>query len=260
VSFKARRLLGWLGVPDAEIDVLNLESLRHRSIHGIIDDRQRMFNTLADIRFDEQELPPLSELLTGEDLRREYIRLRRVSDDYPVMIQDHPEKAWKHRPSVIIPFTYDNRIVGHTQRFLDNRTPKYISNSQPGYVFGTDLQHADWTHVIVVEGIFDALCIGGLAVMHSTLSDEQARLIRTLGKEITVVPDHDLAGMELVDRAVELGWAVSMPPWPDDVKDVNDSVVRYGRLATMLTIFENRETSKIKIELRKKNLVKKLQQ
>jgi hypothetical protein len=258
VSFKARRLLGWMGVPDAEIDALNLESLRHRSIHGIIDDRQRLFNTLADIRFEEQELPPLSELLTGEDLRREYLRLRCVPDDYPVMIQDHPEQAWKHRPSVIIPFTYDNRIVGHTQRFLDNRTPKYISNSQPGYVFGTDLQHNDWTNVIVVEGIFDALCIGGLAVMHSTISDEQARLIRSLGKEITVVPDQDVAGMELVDRAVELGWAVSMPPWPEDIKDVNDSVVRYGRLATMLTIFENRETSRIKIELRKKNLVKRL--
>ena len=258
LSFKARRLLGWLGVPDAEIDVLNLESLRHRSIHGIIDDRQRMFNTLAGIQFDEQELPALSELLTGEDLRREYLRLRRVPDDYPVMIQDHPEKAWKHRPSVIIPFTHDDRIVGHTQRFLDDRKPKYISNSQPGYVFGTDLQHSDWTHTIVVEGIFDALCIGGLAVMHSTISDEQARLIRSLGKEITVVPDQDMAGMELVDRAVELGWAVSMPPWPDDIKDVNDSVVRYGRLATLLTIFENRETSKIKIELRKKNLVKRL--
>ena len=258
VSFKARRLLGWLGVPDAEIDMLNLESLRHRSIHGIIDDRQRMFNTLADIRFDEQELPPLSELLTGEDLRREYLRLRCVPDDYPVMIQDHPEQAWKHRPSVIIPFTYDDRIVGHTQRFLDDRIPKYISNSQPGYVFGTDLQHSDWTHTIVVEGIFDALCIGALAVMHSTISDEQARLIRSLGREITVVPDQDAAGMELVDRAVELGWAVSMPPWPEDIKDVNDSVVRYGRLATVLTIFENRETSKIKIELRKKNLVKRL--
>ena len=258
VSFKARRLLGWLGVQDAEIDVLNLESLRHRSVYGILDDRQRMFNTLADIQFEEQELPALSELLTGEDLRREYLRLRRVPDDYPVMIQDHPEKAWKHRPSVIIPFTYDDCIVGHTQRFLDDRMPKYISNSQPGYVFGTDLQHADWTHVIVVEGIFDALCIGGLAVMHSTISDHQARLIRSLGKEITVVPDQDLPGMELVDRAVELGWAVSMPPWPDDIKDVNDSVVRYGKLATVLTIFENRETSKIKIELRKKNLVKRL--
>jgi hypothetical protein len=258
LSYKARRLLGWMGVPDAEIDALNLESLRHRSIHGIIDDRQRTFNVLADIQFEEQDLPSLSELLTGEDFRRDYLRQRCVPDDYPVMIQDHPEKAWKHRPSVIIPFTYDDRIVGHTQRFLDDRTPKYISNSQPGYVFGTDLQHADWTHVIVVEGIFDALCIGGLAVMHSTISDEQARLIRSTGREITVVPDQDLSGMELVDRAVELGWAVSMPPWPADIKDVNDSVMRYGRLATVLTIFENRETSKIKIELRKKNLVKRL--
>ena len=258
LSYKARRLLGWMGVPDAEIDALNLESLRHRSIHGIIDDRQRTFNALADIRFEEQELPPLSELLTGEDLRREYLRKRCVPDDYPVMIQDHPEKAWKHRPSVIIPFIHDNRIVGHTQRFLDDRLPKYISNSQPGYVFGTDLQHSDWTHAIVVEGIFDALSIGGLAVMHSTISNEQARLIRSLGREITVVPDQDAAGMELVDRAVELGWAVSMPPWPDDIKDVNDSVMRYGRLATLLTIFENKNTSKIKIELRKKQLVKRI--
>lgn len=258
LSYKARRLLGWLGVPDAEIDVLNLESLRHRSIYGILDDRQRMFNTLAGIEFEEQELPPLSELLTGEDPRRDYIRQRCVPDDYPVMIQDHPEKSWKHRPSVIIPFTYDNRIVGHAQRFLDDRKPKYISASQPGYVFGTELQHSDWAHVIVVEGIFDALSIGGLGLMHSTISDEQARLIRSLGREITVVPDQDLAGMELVDRAIELGWAVSMPPWPDDIKDVNDCVVRYGRLATVLTIFENRENSRIKIELRKKQLVKRL--
>ena len=258
MSFKARRLLSWMGVPDAEIDALNLESLRHRSIHGILDDRQRMFSTLAGIEFEEQELPALSELLTGEDPRRDYLRQRCVPDDYPVMIQDHPEQAWQHRPSVIIPFTHDDRIVGHTQRFLDDRKPKYISNSQPGYVFGTDLQHADWIHVIVVEGIFDALCISALAVMHSTISDEQARLIRSLGREITVVPDQDLSGMELVDRAVELGWAVSMPPWPDDIKDVNDSVVRYGRLATVLTIFENRETSRIKIELRKKQLVKQL--
>ena len=259
LSYKARRLLGWLGVPDAEIDALNLESLRHRSIHGILDDRQRMFNVLSGIEFEERELPPMSELLGNSYERREYLRSRKVPDDYPVMVQLHEERSWKNRPSVIIPFTYNDRIVGHTQRFLDDRRPKYVTDSQPGYVFGTDLQHNDWTHVIVVEGIFDALSIGGLAVMHSTISDEQARLIRSLGKEITVVPDQDTAGMELVDRAVELGWAVSMPPWPADVKDVNDSVMRYGRLATLLTIFENRNTSKIKIEIRKKQLVKRLQ-
>jgi hypothetical protein len=244
-----------MGVPDAEIDILNLESLRHRSIHGIAEDRQRTFDILADIKFEEQELPPLTELLTDDNEFREYLRRRQVPEDYPALIFKNHQN---HRPAVIIPFTHHNRVVGHTERYLDNRKPKYISSSQPGYVFGTDLQHAEWTNVIVVEGIFDALCIGGLAVMHSTISDQQARLIRSLGKEITVVPDQDLAGMELVDRAVELGWAVSMPPWPNGIKDVNDSVVRYGRLATLLTIFENRETSKIKIELRKKNLVKRL--
>jgi hypothetical protein len=255
LSYKARRLLSWMGVSDSEIDMLNLESLRHRGIYGIIDDRQRTFDILAGIEFTEHELPPLTELLTEENQFKEYLRHRRIPEDYPTLIFKNSQN---HRPAVIIPFTHHNRVVGHTERYLDNRKPKYISSSQPGYVFGTDLQHADWTNVIVVEGIFDALCIGGLAVMHSTISDEQARLIRSLGKEITVVPDQDSAGMEMVDRAVELGWAVSMPPWPNDVKDVNDSVVRYGRLATLLTIFENREISKIKIELRKKNLVKRL--
>jgi DNA primase len=125
-------------------------------------------------------------------------------------------------------------------------------------VFGTDLQHADWQHVIVTEGIFDALSISGLALMHNTVSDAQARLIRNLGKEITVVPDQDKAGMELVDRAIELGWAVSIPAW-SDCKDVNDAVIKYGRSATLLTIMQSRETNKIKIEMRKRWLKKKLQ-
>jgi DNA primase len=125
-------------------------------------------------------------------------------------------------------------------------------------VFGTDLQHADWQHVLVMEGIFDALSIGGLAVMHNTISDAQARLIRSLGREVTVIPDQDMAGVELIDRAVELGWAVSIPEWPEGCKDVNDAVIKLGRLGTLLTIMAARETSKIKIEIRKKQLVKRI--
>jgi len=96
-------------------------------------------------------------------------------------------------------------------------------------------------------------------VLHNTISDLQARLIRSLGREITVVPDQDTAGVELIDRAVELGWAVSIPEWPDGCKDVNDAVIALGRVATLLTIIAARETSKIKIELRKKQLVKRIQ-
>jgi hypothetical protein len=72
------------------------------------------------------------------------------------------------------------------------------------------------------------------------------------------VPDQDEAGMRLVDRAVELGWSVSMPNWPAEIKDVNDAVIRWGKLGCLLTIMQARETSRIKIELRKKQLVKRL--
>jgi hypothetical protein len=61
-----------------------------------------------------------------------------------------------------------------------------------------------------------------------------------------------------VDRAVELGWSVSIPTWPEGCKDVNDAVIRLGRVGCLLTILENKETSKIKIEMRKKQLVKRL--
>jgi len=260
VSFKARRLLGWMGVPDNEIEMLNLESLRHRNIHGILEDRQRVFNSLSAIEFEESEdFPPCTEIVTPEfPLYWDYIRKRGVPEDFPVMTSIKTDGVHWTRPFVLIPFTYDNKIIGWTARFLDNKTPKYINHSQPGYVFGTDLQHSDWNHVIVTEGIFDALSIGGLAVMHNTISDSQAKLIRSLSKEVIVVPDQDMPGMELVDRAVELGWSVSMPEWPDHVKDVNDAVIEYGRLGALLTIMQSRETSKIKIELRKKQLVKRI--
>jgi len=113
--------------------------------------------------------------------------------------------------------------------------------------------------VIVVEGVFDALSINGVAVLHADVNDAQARLIRSLEREVVVVPDQDVPGMRLVERAVELGWSVSMPEWPTGVKDVNDAVICMGRLGALLTIIHAKETSRIKIELRKKQLVKKIQ-
>ena len=260
LSFKARRLLTWLNVPQEEIERANLESLRHRSVQGILDDRQRTANVVQGIEFEDRELPEEFALTDSNmPVHYQYLRNRCVPEDYPVgMIHGGPDDKFSRRQGVIIPFTYDGRIVGHTRRFFDDHNPRYVHDMQPGYVFGTDLQRSDWQHVIVVEGVFDALSIAGLAVLHADISDTQARLIRSLGREVTVVPDQDIAGMKLVDRAVELGWAVSMPEWPREIKDVNDAVKCYGRLATLIHIMQARETSRIKIELRKRQLVKGL--
>jgi len=253
LTFKARKLLQWLNVPSEEIERINLESLKHKSIAGLLTDRQQVSNQLQGISFEDRDLPATAELITAEHPEHvSYLRGRCAPADYPFMIGP------SLRPGIIIPFTYNHSIVGHAIRYLDDRTPKYINDMQHGYVFGTDLQRDSWQWAIVVEGVFDALAINGLAVLHAEINDAQVRLIRSLGKDVIVVPDQDEAGMKLVDRAVELGWAVSMPEWPAGVKDVNDAVTQLGRVGTLLTILEHRETSRIKIELRKKQLVKQL--
>jgi hypothetical protein len=260
LSFKARKLLGWLNVPPEEVERINLESLKHKSVMGILDDRQRTANILQGIEFEERDLPPGADFLDRDGPHWYYLESRAVPLDYPYMTEGNSRYVGpgKPRSAVIIPFTHDGQIVGHTKRFLDDRTPKYIHDIQPGYVFGTDLQQPDWQHVLVMEGVFDALSIAGLAVLHAEISDAQVRLIRSLGREITVVPDQDEAGMRLVDRAVELGWAVSIPEWPAGCKDVNDAVKKLGRLSTLITIMQSRETSRIKIEMKKKKLLSTL--
>jgi hypothetical protein len=248
LTFKARKLLEWMNVPQEEIERMNLESLKHKNMESLLGERQAIVNQLQNIRFEDRDLPADTQPLNNTGLA--YLRSRRLPLDYPFMYKTMP------RPGIVIPFTHDNQVVGHTTRFLDDRTPKYIQDIQPGYVFGTDLQGADWQYAIVVEGVFDALSISGLAVLHAEVNDAQVRLIRSLGRDVVVVPDQDEAGMRLVDRAVELGWSVSMPDWPSDIKDVNDAVIRWGKMGTLFTIMQSKETSKIKIELRKKQLLK----
>ena len=250
LSFKARKLLGWLNVDRNEIERINLESLKHKNIEGILSERQQVISKLQGIEFEDRDLPADTQPLN--EIAQQYLNDRCIPTDYPLFYKTMP------RPGIVIPFTHDGQVVGHTTRFLDDRLPKYIQDIQPGYVFGTDLQQDSWQHVLVMEGVFDALSINGLAVLHAEINDAQVRLIRSLEREVTVVPDQDEAGMKLVDRAMELGWAVSMPVWPDDVKDVNDAVRKYGKVATLLSIFQARNTSKIKIEMARKNLLRKI--
>jgi hypothetical protein len=245
--------LSWFGVADRDIEFLNLESMRHRSVYGIIEDRQRTFEALQGITFEERELPAGAEFVEPDSEYADYLQKRCVPMDFPFM-----KDPLVTRPSIVIPFTYCDQVVGWTKRFLDDRNPRYLTDAQPGYVFNVDSIKDSWTQVIVTEGIFDALSIGGVAVMHNDINDAQARLIRNLGREITVVPDQDRTGLDLIDRALELGWAVSIPDWGNNCKDVNDAVIKHGRLAVLITIMQARETSRIKIELRKRQLAKRL--
>ena len=158
-----------------------------------------------------------------------------------------------YRDRLIIPFYYEGRVVGWTARsILPDKKPKYLTEVQPGFVYGLDDQRPNKVFAIVCEGQIDAIHVEGCALGGSEISDQQAMMLNRLNKDIIVVPDRDKAGSKLVERAIELGWSVSMPDWSEDVNDIGDAVARYGRLFAIYSIVSAAESSPLKIRLRKK--------
>ena len=254
ISYKTKQLLMWCGIDDIQIGKWSLESLQQKDLLDIVIQKK----TKIKIKFKDHELPEGEMLDENNPLHKvyvDYVQSRGINhNEYPFLITPNLKGRYANR--IIIPYTYKNKIVGHTSRFLDNKIPKYINEQQPGYVFNIDIQKPEWQVCILTEGIFDALSIDGIAIMHDDISNEQAQLIASLNKQIIVVPDRDKTGLKLCDRALELGYSVSLPNWETDIKDVNDAVVRYGKLATLLSILQNATMSKIKIEIQRKKIEK----
>jgi hypothetical protein len=254
ISYKTKQLLLWCGIDDTQIGKWSLESLQQKDLLEIVIQKK----TKIKIKFKDHELPEGELIDENNPLHKvyiDYVQSRGINyNEYPFLIT--PTAKGRYANRIIIPYTYKNKIVGHTSRFLDNKIPKYINEQQPGYVFNIDIQKPEWQVCILTEGIFDALSIDGIAIMHDDISNEQAQLIASLNKQIIVVPDRDRAGLKICDRALELGYSVSLPNWESDIKDVNDAVVRYGKLATLLSILQSATMSKIKIEMQRKKIEK----
>ena len=249
---KVRSLLKWCGIDDTQIQRYSLESLQQKDILSTLLQNKKSEN----IKFKTFKIPE-GELLKENDSKHkiyvDYLKRRKI-DLQQYQFYVNPEGKQREKYGIIIPYTYHGKVVGNTTRFIDGRIPKFINNQQTGYVFNIDKQRYDWQVAIVTEGIFDAMCIDGLALMHDDISNEQAMILATLNRKIIVVPDRDEAGLKITDRALDLGYSVSLPNWHNNVKDVNDAVVKYGKLPTLLSILESATTSKIKIEMRKKQI------
>jgi nitrogen fixation protein len=158
-----------------------------------------------------------------------------------------------YRDRLIIPFYYEKRIVGWTARTItEDKKPKYLTETQPGFVYGLDEQSYNKVFAIVCEGQVDAIHVDGCALGGSEINDAQALLINKLNKDIIVVPDRDRAGSKLVEQAIERGWGVSLPEWPQDINDIGDAVDKYGRLYTLYSIANAAESSPLKIRLKAK--------
>ena len=267
LTFKFRKLLAWLGADDLTIRRLVIEAVRLRELVAP-DELERVpeeeivyeARTLPDQARNVVELANFYSLGDYNNVPAELLAAieyvhRRAIDLNKYKFYWTPEQAYNLHRRIVIPYYYRGETVGYTSRaIVDGIKPKYWSSHPADFVFNLDMQKPDSKFVIVCEGPFDAMSVDGVSVSGAEISDTQVDQIDRLQREVVVVPDTDRAGRKLVDRAIEAGWTVSFPVWQDTCKDINDAVVKYGKLFVLKSILAARETSKLKIELKKKKL------
>ena len=267
LTYKFRKLLTWLGADENTVKRLVIDAIRIKELTApetIVDTVEH-----EEIKFKPRPLPTSAQTFTGwetwytlkdSDVPEEFHAAVLYTAHRKINLNRYdfywtPETQYNLHRRVIIPFTWQNEIIGYTARAVyDEVKPKYHNSHEPGYVFNVDRQLRTSRFVIVCEGPFDAMAIDGVAILGNEVSEQQADIIDSLGREVIVVPDADRAGAKLVDAAVEYGWNVSYPIWHTECKDIGSAVEKYGKLFVLKSILEARETGRLKIELLKKKL------
>lgn len=267
LSFKFRKLLSWLGADDLTVRRLVIEAVRLREL---VSPEELAEQPIEDITYEARTLPEqaknvieLANFYSIGDYNNvpaellaaiEYVHRRNINFTKYKFFWT-PEEAYNLHRRIIIPYYYRDNIIGFTSRaIVDGIKPKYWSSHPADFVFNLDSQKTKNKFVIVCEGPFDAMSIDGVSVSGAEISDIQAEQIDRLQREVIYVPDSDQQGRKTIDRAIELGWTVSFPLWMETCKDINEAVVKYGKLFVLKSILAARETTRLKIELKKKKL------
>jgi len=256
-----REFLKNLGVNELEIKKLNFTAwqLTH-SVEGVANLTP---SAVFAPKFDVRELPkdalPLSVWAVNDCDDPDFLAVSQyamsrgdaVFDNYEFYWTPDRENGMNRR--LIVPFFWREDIVGWTGRSVDAaRQPRYYTDTPAHFLFNNVNLYRDRKYVILVEGIFDALSIDGVATQGAKLSEQQAYWLKEIGKQVIVLPDRDEKGQLMVDIALKHDFMVSFPNWDDGIKDANDAIKTYGRLWTVKTIIDGATDNKLKINLSRK--------
>lgn len=249
ISNNFKNLCNWLGAEESDINKMVFEALKTEASEYEHTDTNEII-TFESIYLPERS-EPIIELLDEEHLKNEDLA---DCIEYIVNRGFDPTDGnfyWSDElPSrIILPFFFQHRIVGWTARKVGKGKPKYLTEKPADFVFNLDKQSSNQRYIIVCEGPFDALAIGGVSLLTNAISSKQARLINSFGAEVIVVPDQDSAGLELVDQAIEQNWSVAFPNWNDDINDCADAVLKYGKLFTLVDIIKTAVSGQIKLKV-----------
>ena len=264
LGFNMRKFLIWLGYDESVIRYFVLQAMREYESAYESDPTKIDINSIT---FKTIDLPKSSKSFVYWANNMSRIDPKKHNDFYSAITYASdrcvdlskydlywtPDTEASMHKRIIIPYTNRGDNVGYAARTVSKSNAKYIVKKNSGYVFNLDKQQRNRKFVIVTEGTFDALCLDAVATMSSDITELQAEYIENLYREVIVVPHWDKSGKFMLNKALEYGWNVSFPVWREDCKDINDAVMKYGKLFVLKTIIDSTEHSSLKIQLMEKN-------
>jgi DNA primase catalytic core len=251
---------------------ISLEPTRRDAYHALMDDCQKWFH--AALRATKEPLATTAKTANN------YLKQRGVDcESYEVGLstglivkyiskQGHFD-ALRQTPMlseegtyicgdrVTVPITKDNRVIGFSMRSLDKaaKSHKYLNlidtELYPYHKWLFNLDKHTGDTVRVTEGVFDAMAVGGVALLGTNLSPERISLLHRY-KTIYLLFDNDAGGWKAVEdfyfmsRAVLPHSIVKVCDLPRDPDECRENIGLYEKDACCIAQWLARKASRVR--------------
>jgi DNA primase len=146
---------------------------------------------------------------------------KKYKDSFQKITEDYPRLVFPY-------FDANGRVYALTARAFGKEEPKYIFVSideEATRVYG--LNRIDPKKpIIAVEGQIDSLCLDNCIAVGG--ADYNSQILKSLQSKLIIVPDNDFVRNKQVansvNKAIDLGFKVSLFPESFRHKDINDAV------------------------------------
>jgi DNA primase len=173
-----------------------------------------------------------------------YLEERGVNPtEYPYMLstgEGEYGKKWKAR--IIMPFYKDGNLIYYTGRALVPSIKRYETPActKTNVLYGYDKLFIDRNlPLFVVEGFFDAFLVNGIALLGNELTTGHKHWLNLSQRKKVYIPDKSGDGWEIALQCIKEGWSIATPDIGNNVKDINDAVLKYGKLYVTTTLMQN---------------------
>lgn len=220
---------------------IDLDYAKRVLFSGFVSDTDSSTLKIADGSGVSVAAPPIEfpsafiPITSDHTVAYDYLVSRGVASVGEWFINSDPaNRRWGNR--VIVPVRNNrNQIVFYQGRSFNqnNYNKRWESPSVPKtcVIFNHTLiyNHDTSVPLVVCEGIFDALSVGGVAILGSTFSDYQINELKKYRGAVIIIPNKDKNGKQMALQALQQGYQLSFPDI-GSCTDLNEAHVRYGQL------------------------------